>query len=333
MRSRYVSPRYGARARSAPCRITPGMPLSRSSPSCRRSSVGIELPVEEPEGQDAVLARGPAERLDHAAAPVVTVALTKPSRLLGRRRERLADVLEREAVRDQPVERDRPEVSSRIAVRMPRMIVATVAEVGVDELERHPVPAAQRELARAALVEADDRQLAAHAGRRRRAAASAAWVPVTSNVTSAPAPSVMASTTSASDSRRTSTVRVAPCRAATRERVGPRVGHDDVARSLERHELLDEVAHEARADDQHVVAERGRRELDRVDRAGERLRQRELERHGRRLGSSAPRARRRSRRSRGPSPTRRPGRPARGPRRPARPARPVPLTSWPGKRG
>src|SRR5688500_6333260 len=39
-----------------------------------------------------------------------------------------------------------------------------IPEVRVHELERVPVPGAERDLARAALVEADDHDLAAHAG-------------------------------------------------------------------------------------------------------------------------------------------------------------------------
>jgi hypothetical protein len=39
-----------------------------------------------------------------------------------------------------------------------------VADVGVEDLQRHPVPVAERDRPRLALVVADDRELAAHAG-------------------------------------------------------------------------------------------------------------------------------------------------------------------------
>jgi hypothetical protein len=59
----------------------------------------------------------------------------------------------------------------------------------------------------------------------------------------------------------------------------PSVRHDDLARATQLDQLLDEMAHEAGADDDHVVAQPDISELDGVRRTGHGFEQRLLQRH------------------------------------------------------
>src|SRR4051794_40236178 len=220
--------------------------------------VGVELAVEEPEREDPVLARGPAEALAvelqarprrgdvgrqrahranavgtvalqrahranavgtvalqraHRAPAIATVALTNPS---GRSTAVANAALTSSSAKRCETRSSsaiRPEVSRRIPARIPRMISWTSRKWALtisNAIQFHAPSGSSRAppwwkptIATLPLMRVASPIVA-----------SAAWEPVTSNATSAPAPSVASRTASASDSARGFTVRVAPRRRA-----------------------------------------------------------------------------------------------------------------------
>src|SRR5689334_14560551 len=74
----------------------------------------------------------------------------------------LTDFAEREAMRNQVLEAQPTGCEQTHADAHPAQDGRLFAEMGVQNLKRHPVPVAKRDLARLTLVEANDDHFAAH---------------------------------------------------------------------------------------------------------------------------------------------------------------------------
>src|SRR3954467_12535355 len=214
----------------APVQDDPGHALLAQLAQLPAHLVRVELAVKEPEREDPVLARGPAEALAvelqprprrgdvgrqraHHAPAIATVALTNPS---GRSAAVANAALTSSSAKRCETSSSsaiRPEVSRRIPARMPRRIsrmsrtcaltISNAIQFHAPSGSSRPPPWWKPTIATLPLMRVAS-----------PIAASAAWDPVTSNATSAPAPSVTSRTASASDSASGFTVRVAPRRRA-----------------------------------------------------------------------------------------------------------------------
>ena len=142
------------------------------------------------------------------------------------------------------------------------------SEMGVQDLEGHPVPVAKRDLTRLALVIADDDHFAAHAcdvakqGKRR--------LPANHFESGIGALSIGQGLDNFRQRffgdihHMTGSQTESPL-----QRVGTGVRHDQPPRPLHGDQFLYQVAHEPGADDDHVIAQREVRHFNGVDRAGQ----------------------------------------------------------------
>ena len=131
-----------------------------------------------------------------------------------------------------------------------------VAEVRVAHVERHPVPVAERDLPAAGPGGSRRARPCRSSGSGRRSRRAPLGCRCTRRSRRPPAVGQLGDHVDQGLCEPTSTVWVAPSCYGAVERVATRVGDDDPAWAAQLHQLLREVAHEARADEHHVVASR-----------------------------------------------------------------------------